>query len=293
MKLQEFMEEVKAAVKMRVGKEVEIYPVLKNNDTTYHGLVILEPVLNVAPTIYIEPFFHRYMDGQGFDEIIDDIISTFEKHQLTKDFDVSFFVDWDKAKSRITMKLINTWKNQKLLEKIPHVPFYDLSIVFMVDVSQTVQERATILIYNHHLKLWNVTVEEIHKLALENTPRQLQPRLDDLHDVFEYITGESLQFLKELNIKILTNHLHIHGATCIAYPDLLKELYDTFEDNVIIMPSSVHEVLVFPEKNMPDGYELNYLSDMVRCVNRNDLANEEMLNDHVYRFNGTELEFIG
>lgn len=293
MCIQEFIEKVKREVKQRTDRDVYVYPVLKNNDTEYLGLVIIDSVLNVSPTIYIEPYYHRYIDGQAFEEVIEDIIKEYQRNQPTKDFDISLFRDFDKVKSRLIMKLVNTKRNKKLLEQIPSIPFCDLSIVFLVDVTQAINEVATILIYNQHIKLWDISVEELYNLAKVNTPRQLQPRLDDLQDVFESITGESLDFLENLNIKILTNHLHIHGATCIAYPELLKELYDIFEDNVVIIPSSIHEVLVFPEKKLPDGYGLEYLNDMVCCVNQTELVNHEILSDNVYLFNGTDLELIG
>lgn len=292
MKYKEFMKAVKEEVAERVSKDVVIHPVLKNNGTVYQGLIVYDPVLNISPTIYLDPYYHRYIDGQSFEEVVDDIVRSYQDNCPTKDFDISLFRDFDKAKHRIIMKVVNTEKNKELLQKVPNIPFYDLSIVFLVDVTQAINEVATILIYNQHLNLWDVDVEELYNLAQENTPRQLQPRLDDLHDVFEYITGEEIPFLEELNIKILTNHLKIHGATCMAYPELLKELYDIFEDSVIIIPSSVHEVLVFPEKNMPDGYTIKDLNGMVQEVNDTQLAEVEILSDHVYRFNGTELEVI-
>lgn len=293
MKYNEFMKAVKQEVAKRLDKAVAIYPVIKNNDTVYQGLVIYDPILNISPTIYLDPYYHRYVDGQPFEEVIDDIVKSYQDSCPTKDFDISLFTDYDKAKSRIIMKVVNTEKNKKLLQEVPNIPFYDLSIVFLVDVTQAMNEVATILIYNQHLNLWDVDVEELYNLAKENTPRQLQPRLDDLHDVFEYITGEELPFLEMMGIKILTNHLKIHGATCIAYPELLKEVYDIFESNVIIIPSSIHEVLVFPEKNMPEGCILQDLNIMVQEVNGTQLAGHEILSDHVYRFNGTELEIIG
>lgn len=293
MKFQEFITAVREEVAKRTGKDVVVHSVVKNNDSKYQSLVVIEPVLNVSATIYIDPYFHRYIDGESMEEIIEDIMKTYYENAPTKDFDISLIKDFNKAKSRIIMKVVNTKANKKLLQQVPNISFYDLSIVFLVDASQSIQSYATILIYNQHLKLWDITVEELYELAKENTPRQLQPRLDDLHDVFKGITGEEMPFLKDLRIQILTNHLHVHGATCIAYPELLKELYDIFEDNVIIIPSSVHEVLVFPESSMPEGYELEYLNDMVNCVNQTELANYEILSEHAYRFNGKDLEIIG
>ena len=44
-----------------------------------------------------------------------------------------------------------------------------------------------------------------------------------LYERISTVSGEELPFMKEVGIKILTNHLHIHGATCIHTPE---ELWD-------------------------------------------------------------------
>ena len=54
---QEFIENVKEHIKQELQLQVHLYPVLKNNDTVYDGLVILDPILNISPTIYLNPYF--------------------------------------------------------------------------------------------------------------------------------------------------------------------------------------------------------------------------------------------
>ena len=180
------------------------------------------------------------------------------------------------------MKLINAEKNKQLLKQVPHILVYDLAIVFLCSVSDFMHEYATILVYNQHLELWNVTAADLYETALSNSPRVLESRLDNLHDVFAYITDESLPFLEELNISILTNHLKIHGATCILYPNILEEIATLYEDDVIIIPSSIHEVLVFPKENLPNGYTLENLNAMIQDVNETQLTDDEILSDHIY-----------
>lgn len=292
MKYKEFIKAVKEEVAERTGRNVAVHPVLKNNDALYQGLIIMDPVLNVSPTIYLDPYFQQYADGQQLHEIIGDIIRTYKENLPAEDFDVSRFMDFNKAKDRIIMKLVNTGMNRELLKDVPNIPFHDLSLVFMVDVSGFMGEFATILIHNQHMQFWDVKIEDLYNLAKENTPRLLAPRLDDLHDVFEYITGETLPFLEELGIKILTNHLKIHGATCMAYPELLKEVYDIFGSNLIIIPSSIHEALIIPEKNAGEEHPLSNFNGMVKEVNATQLSNDEILSDHVYYFDGTELKTV-
>ena len=284
MRYQKFIETVKEHIKHILQKQVHIYPVLKNNGTVLDGLVILDPVCNISPTIYLNPYYHRYLDGVSMEDIYEDILKVYEDNLPVEDFDISVFCDYTKAKERIVMKLINAEKNKHLLQQIPHILIYDLAIVFLCNVSDYIDQYATILIYNQHLTLWSVNVDDLYEAAKTNTPNMLPPRLDNLHDVFEYITDESMDFLEELNIHILTNKLKIYGATCMIYPDLLGEIADIYEDDIVIIPSSVHEVLIFPKDNLPDGYTLDSIDTMIKTVNDTELADIEILSDHVYYY---------
>lgn len=282
MRYQKFIETVKEHIKQELQRQAYVYPVLKNNGAIYDGLVILDPILNISPTIYLNPYYHRYLDGVSMEDIYEDILKTYQENLPKDDFDISLFRDYSKAQKRIVMKLVNAQKNKNLLKNVPHILIYDLAIIFLCSVSDFMHEYATILIHNQHMELWNVTVEDLYEAAKVNSPKILAPRLDNLHDVFEHITNESLPFLEELNISILTNYLKVHGATCMVYPDLLGEVADIYEDDLIIIPSSIHEVLVFPKDNIPSEYSLEHFGAMIQEVNETQLTDDEVLSDHVY-----------
>lgn len=284
MRYQEFIENVKKHIRQELHLQVHVYPVLKNNDTVYDGLVILDPLLNISPTIYLNPYFQRYLDGVALEEIYEDIIKTYHKYQPQEDFDISFFCDYEKAQDHIIMKLVNAKRNEALLKRVPHILVYDLALVFMCSVGDFMNEFSTILIHNHHLKNWEASVEDLYEKAQINTPKLLSPRLDNLHDVFEQITDEDLSFLNELNCHILTNHLKIHGATVLMYPDLLREVAEVFEDDLIIVPSSIHETLIIPSRNTPPDYSAELMNAMIQEVNEKHLLDTEILSDHVYYY---------
>ena len=52
-------------------------------------------------------------------------------------------------------------------KKIPHIKILDLAIIFncLVDADET--GNATILIYNQHLSLWNITKDDLYHLAMK------------------------------------------------------------------------------------------------------------------------------
>ena len=282
MRYQKFIETVKEHIKQELHKSVYICPVLKNNGAVYDGLIISDPLFNISPTIYLNPYYHRYLDGVSLEDIYEDILQTYRENLPCEDFDISIFQDYEKARERVVMKLVNAEKNKRLLELVPHILIYDLAIVFLCSVSDFMHEHATILIYNKHMELWNVNADDLYAVAKINSPKLLPPRLDNLHDVFEHITNESLPFLEEMCICILTNHLKIHGATSMVYPGLLKEIADIYEDDVVILPSSIHELIVFPKGKLPEDYTFEYLNEMIQDINETQLADAETLSNHVY-----------
>lgn len=80
---------------------------------------------------------------------------------------------------------------------------------------------------------------------------------------------------------VLSNHTRINGAACILYDGVLEKIAEMLECNLFILPSSVHEVILIPEKGDED-YER--LSEMVREVNETQLSPEEVLADHAYYY---------
>ena len=67
----------------------------------------------------------------------------------------------------------------------------------------------------------------------------------------------------------------------MLYPDVLKKLADAVDDDLVIIPSSIHEVLLLPERLAGTSRSLN---EMVQEVNRQGVEPIDRLSDHVYYF---------
>ncbi len=294
MKYQEFIEIVKKHVALNISDahRVVLQPVQKNNGTTYDGLIIIDPVLNISPTIYLNPYYHRYLNGVSLADIFDDILKTYHDNMPEEDFDISIFKDFDKAQKRIVMKLVNYQKNKELLMGIPHVKFHDLAIIFVCSVTEILQEYATILIHNQHLDMWGITLNDLYQIAMTNTPKILPSCYERMEEYFERVMEDSIPFLSDLNMYLLTNQLKIHGATCMVYPGLLKTIADKLEDNLVIIPSSIHELLILPERSTRNEYSLSDLKDMICEVNETQLTDDELLSDHAYIYNRESDEIV-
>ena len=80
---------------------------------------------------------------------------------------------------------------------------------------------------------------------------------------------------------VLTNRSGWYGASCILYPGLLQKLAAQLGDDLFILPSSVHEVILLPVRAAGGPAELEA---MVKEVNATEVDPEEVLSDSVYRY---------
>ena len=67
----------------------------------------------------------------------------------------------------------------------------------------------------------------------------------------------------------------------MLYPRVLKEFAESLGEDLIILPSSIHEVLLTPSNVSLPPEELN---EMVQAINQSDVPAEERLSDHIYYF---------
>lgn len=284
MKYQEFIENIKEHIQSQfdASHRVIVQPVIKNNGTVYDGLIVIDPILNISPTIYLNPYYHRFLSGVAIEDIYEEILNTYRENLPTEDFDISSFKDFEKAKDHIIIKLVNKEQNKELLEDVPFVPFYDLAMIFVVAVCDFMNEFATILIHNQHLSLWDINVDELYEIGIKNTPALLSYHFEPMEKALERLDDSSITFPTDLNMYLLTNHVKIHGATCMIYPGLLKQLADELEDNLIIIPSSIHEALIIPYEACVNEYTISDFNDMVLDVNETQLTDDEVLANHVY-----------
>ena len=291
MTYQEFKENVTTVIQNRLGSNVKvtIQEIIKNNDTHYDGLTILSNQLNISPTIYLNFYFKQYLKGRSLEEICHDILSVYEENKPSGNIDISFFTNYEQVKKRIVFKLINYEQNKNLLQKIPHIKILDLAIIFncLVDADET--GNATILIYNQHLSLWNITKDDLYHLAMKNTPALLTYELRDMSDVLiELMAGVPCNSMKEefeymVPMYVLSNKSKLNGSGCIFYHNLLHNLCEKLECDLYILPSSIHEVLILATDEN-DRQNLDHYTAMVKEVNASQLQDEEILSDHAYYY---------
>lgn len=269
-------------------KKISIQTVYKNNGLYLDGLVIMENNCNISPTLYLNYYYESYREGTSFQQVYETILENYQQNKPSQSIDVRFFTQFENAKSKIALKLINYEQNKELLKDVPHIPFLDMAIVFYCLISMDSQAgNATILIHNSHLSYWNTSLEELFETAKRNTRKMLPARLNNMNDVLRDLSGKHMlfpPFQPDEDIYpmfVLTNPINLYGAACILYEDLLKDYARQAETDFYILPSSIHEVILIPAIDPSCQQEL---SQMVKEVNHSQLLEEEILSDHAYYY---------
>lgn len=80
---------------------------------------------------------------------------------------------------------------------------------------------------------------------------------------------------------VLTTSSGINGAACMLYSGVLEKFAEQRGNDIIILPSSVHEVLL-----LEDTGEIDYmaLTELVKCINATEVPTQDILSEKVYRY---------
>ncbi len=308
----QFVNEVKKGLKQYFDEETEIVvnSVRKNNGVMLTGIVIMEKGNHIAPTIYLESFYEAYKKEKNMQAILYELVRIYKSNRIESVSNLDFFKDYETSKQKIYYKLINAKKNEALLKEVPFVPYLDLAIVFYCDCSNELFGNAAILIKNSHLAMWGIDAEKLYQAAILNTPRNnpyeikamdtmmlelyaadIRRELERKHISYseQWIEQLAAQMVEKeapagerTPMYVLTNTGRTHGAACILYHNLLDEFAKRINDNLYILPSSIHEIIIVPASLAGKASELR---EMVKEINETQVEEEEVLSDSVYFFN--------
>lgn len=277
-----FIDVVKDRVQHLAGEDgtVTINHVIKNNGCELDGLVIMRKGCNISPTIYLNSFYEEYLSNGNLDVIITKITKLYESNKDRKLVNPDRLLDYERIKQIVVYKLVNYEKNKKLLELVPHRRVLDLAVVYYCLLDQSKDGNATAMIYNTNIASWKVTEQDLYEAASKNTPVLLPPKFFSMNSLIQDMFPQEEEM--ELgDMFVLTNKCKINGAASVIYDDVLKKIADRMGNDLYVLPSSIHEVIILPKI---DFYDRESLCNMVREVNCEGVAKEEVLADNVYTF---------
>lgn len=285
MNYEEFLSYVQKKVQETLGghTRVELHRVLKNNAVAKEGLLILEEGRSIAPAIYMGSYYSAYLCGMSMPEVISDVVAAYRKSRIDVDPEPSFYRNFSDVAPRVACKLINYERNRELLQKVPHFRYLDLAAVCYYLIEHEAFGKGTLQIYHSHLEMWEVSEEELLEQARENTLPLLHWKVQSMEELFaEMGKGKAFESLTSpFPMYILSNAEKTLGASVILYDQVLSAVGEKLGEDYYILPSSIHECIAVPA-SIP--YPRDFLEEMVRDINQENVPKEEVLSNQVYLY---------
>ena len=119
-------------------------------------------------------------------------------------------------------------------------------------------------------------------------PVSIRPMMSVMEDFAERMGGGlDISMLRESiprdrGFWVMTTETGLQGAATLLYGDGLKQFAELDGDDIVILPSSRHEVLLIPQRQVNGKYES--FSHMVEMVNETEVSMEDRLSNSVYLY---------
>ena len=307
MNYEEFKQEVVDNIKDYLNESfenasVEIKQVVKNNGMELDGLVIRKEGENITPNIYLNGLFEEYSDGKGMDEILQNIADLREQADMASiPFSIEDVRNIDKIKEKIECRLVNCENNAEFLEGKPYTQVEDLAVIYSVNLGkQDPDNIMSTTVTDMLMADWGISTEELHSIALENLEnsgiqlRSLREQMIELMFPDGAPDDHSMDFMLPPEdagpqMYVLSNSDKHYGAKAVLDTQKMDEIAEKLGGDFVVLPSSIHEVLILP--NAPE-MDRSALEEMVRTVNATEVRPNEVLSDNVYCYDAQNHELM-
>ncbi|CRZ33626.1 hypothetical protein DFR55_10224 [Herbinix hemicellulosilytica] len=275
-----FVSYIKNTISKTMGKDYDV-GINHDNLPDTDILTVLKEGRNIAPNICLNAYYESYMAGTPMTEILKRLLMIYRHCSIPAIYD-NYNYTLDTIKSHIFFRIVNYNRNMKILTQIPHIKFFDMAITFYCLVRSYDDSICMDKITNEHLRRWGTTVDELQKLAYDNTRKLFPPSLKTLDEVLdEYSSNNDKddESRDNCHLYILSNEKGVYGAFYILYKDIIRDFARLINSNLYILPSSIHELILIPVKNSP---EKEYLNRLIMEINETMISDDEILSDKVY-----------
>lgn len=259
---------------------VYVHPVRKTNDIIRQGLSIRREDEKVSPVIYLENAWEAYQGGENLNDVLKKIAEVYQEHKSITNLELS--MNYDEVKDRSVSVVVGKEANKNNLKSRVYTDL-GCGLVETYVIQQAfshMDENGRIIITHDLMRKYGYDLEQVRQEARENTPKLAPAKMQTLFQVMIGDERDQLQNPK-LNTEefyVLSNTEKFQGAGVLFYPEMQKMLAERFGKNYYVLPSSLHEVIIVPERK-----ELNPagLENMVKDVNTTAVDKEDFLSDKI------------
>lgn len=283
-----YKEEILVALKEEFGDNYEmvVTDVKKTNGVEKTGVSFIEKddgsvENNITAVFYLDPMIERLEEGMEPWEVAKEVYDTYMEKKAS--IPVPDIMAWSKEDvlPLVFTQVVNAKSNSEMLKDIPHEQFLDLAVVYRCSIPGI---NGSFIINSAYAKRIDVTQEEMKaaaKLNAENDGYVVKSMMDMMAELMGVHPDNSdCDEDKIPGMYVMTNQSKLYGSSAILKTDLFRSLSEQLDNDILILPSSIHELILIPDQDS----DISGLRDMVMTVNRTQVEPNEILSDQVYRY---------
>ena len=304
MNYQEFKEKLiidveKQIKEQKLSVKLVQQEVRKNNDVLLDGLV-LKGESAIAPTIYFNDLYKAYQEGEPMEGLVLEVLECMQDLPLQQVSDVAQQLHWDELKGKVIFQVIGAEENQAVYKRTPTRKEQDMLLTYRILLDTGEHGMASFQVDQMVHEQLGVSEEELYQAAICNMPELVPPTFQSMEAVFDEILSDtpnqvislddSLQKLeKNKEMYVLTNPKKMYGAANVFYPGVMDKIAQAFDNDMIVLPSSLHEAILLPyDKTM----QIQEFKNMVKEINANQVAPQDRLTNQVYIYDKEEKQLM-
>lgn len=269
----------------------------KNNGVLLDGIRFDKKGEKISPVVYVKGYYEAFIEERmTMEMIVESIVKQISEKRDVEDV-VRKLQQYNLIQYDLVFNLINYDLNREILKERPHKKFLDLAAVGMIRVETRDGLDGIVYVTHNMLKAWKIDEDTLFEQCMRNTLHREKHSIHNMRDIVaKMYMSEANEFLKEMlenslgndrgYMYVLTNEARHMGANVLLNHTFLHNFAMQHESNLIIYPSSLHEVIiVFEEDFRTECMD----AEMVKMINEEQVYREEWLSNSVYKYD-RELE---
>lgn len=220
--------------------------------------------------VNIGDLYDDFTSGTDISTIVESLIRQCNEQMPKSNFDINNYAN---VRPNLFVALVNAELNENEKDALAD-PFLDLLKIVKIIVPSG-KNSGLVTVKKSMLDVWGVTATEVFMDAISAK----NPYTVTVNDTISNMIGVN----DDAPFEFVTNKMKFFGASVILYDDkaVLKKLAKKYDDDLVIIPSSVHEVLVLPYY---DGSDLDSLRETIKHVNNNVVEKADILSYSAYKY---------
>ncbi len=276
------------------GYVVSFAETKKNNVGDKSGIQIRKKDSTIGVIVYTDGYVADIENKMlNVDRAADEIAQRIEDKAVVGCYsDAQEFAKMVKSKESILENvkylLVNKKWNEADLDSYPHKDYLDLAVLYEV---RNKNASMSVKITNDIMQNSGITFEELDEAANNNRDSYVAQDMFSMMVSLMTISTEEIEEMRRAQaggpqMYVLTNELEAKGASALLYPELIEDIAQKENSDLIVIPSSIHEILMVKAS----GMNKDDISQMIQEVNSQQVDEQERLSDHAYFYKRGSLQ---